>query len=84
MQLSSKHAPNHFILHVGTNNLDSDKIAKSMVNIIIDLTTSLKNDKDDRSISNVITRTDKANLNEKGCLVNSISAEICKEKNIPY
>ena len=53
-----------------------------MVNTIIDLTTSLKNDKDDAGISNIMLRTDNKNLNEKRCLVNRILAEMCKVKNI--
>ena len=42
----------------------------------------MKNDHHDVSISNIILRGDNTNLNEKGCLMNSILAEICKEKNI--
>ena len=42
---------------------------------------SLKNDQH-VSILNIILRMDNINLNEKGCLVNSILAEMCKEKNI--
>ena len=42
----------------------------------------MKNDQHDVSISNIILRTDNTNLNEKGCLVKSILAEMCKEKNI--
>ena len=81
MQPSLRNAPNHFILHVGTNDLDSDKTAKSIANTIIDLAMSMKNDQH-VSISNIILRIDNTNLNEKGCLVNSILAEMCKEKNI--
>ena len=55
---------------------------KSIANGIIVLATSLKNDQHDVSISNVILRTGNTDLNEKGCLVNSILAEMCKEKNI--
>ena len=80
MQSSLRNAPNDFILHVGTNDLDSDKTGKSIANIIIDLVASLKNDQHDVNISNIILGTDNTNLNEKGCLVNSISAEMCKEK----
>ena len=32
MQPSLRNAPNHFILHVGTNDLDSDKTAKNIAN----------------------------------------------------
>ena len=76
IQRSLRNAPNHLILHVATNDLDPDKTDKSIANTKIDLTTSLKNDQHDISISNT------TNLNEKGCLVNSILAEMCKEKNI--
>ena len=44
MQPSLRNAPKHFILHVGTNDLDSDKTAESIVNTIIDLARSLKDD----------------------------------------
>ena len=83
MQPSLRNVPNHFILHVCTNDLDSNKTAKSIANTIIDLTTSLKNDQYDVSISNML-RTDNTNLNEKGCLVNSILAGMCKEKYTSY
>ena len=46
------------------------------------LATSLKNDQHDVSISNITLRTDNTNLNKKGYLMNSILAEICKEKKI--
>ena len=82
MQPPLINAPNYFILHVGTNDLVSDKTAESIANTTIDLGTSLKNDQHDVSISNIILRTKNTNLNEKGCLVNSILAEMCKEKNI--
>ena len=58
------------------------KTAKSMANTTIDLATLLENDQHDISISNVIPRMDNTNLNKKGCLVDSILAEMCKEKNI--
>ena len=82
MQPSLRNAPNYFILHVGTKDLDSDKTAESIANTIINLATSLKNDQHDVSISNIILRTNNTNLTEKGCLVNSILAKMCKEKNI--
>ena len=44
MQPSLRNTPNHFILHVGTNDLVSDKTAESIANTTIDLATSLKND----------------------------------------
>ena len=49
-----------------------------MANTTIDLATLLENDQHDISISNVIPRMDNTNLNKKGCLVDSILAEMCK------
>ena len=66
MQLSLRNPPNHFILHVGTNDLDSDKTAESMANTINCLAKSLKNDQYDVSISDILLITDNTNLNEKG------------------
>ena len=74
MQPSLRNDPNHFILHVGTNDLDSTKQPK----ILRILATSLKYDQHDVSISSIILRTDNTNLNEKGCLMNKILAEMCK------
>ena len=65
MQLSLRNPPNHFILHVGTNDLDSDKTAESIANTINCLATSLKNDQYDVNISDILLRTDNTNLNEK-------------------
>ena len=79
-----KNAPDNFVLHFGTNDLDSDKTTESIPNTIIDLAlaTLLKNDQHDLSISNIILRTDNTNLEDKGCLVNIIVAEMCKEKSL--
>ena len=80
MKPSLRNAPNYFIFHVGTNDLNSDKTSKSIANTIIDLATSVKNEQYDVSLSNIILGMDNTNLNEKRCLVNSILAEMCKEK----
>ena len=80
MQPSLRNAPNHFILHAGTNVLYSDKTVESIANTIIDLATSLKNDQPDISISNIIRRTDNTDLTEKIYVVNRILSEMCKEK----
>ena len=50
MQPSLRNVPNHFTIHVGTNDLNSDKTAESIANSIIDLATSLKNDQHDISV----------------------------------
>ena len=71
--------PDHFVLHVGKNDLDSnlslDLIAKS----IVDVVSSLKTNKHDVTISNIITRNDRfmAKVNE----VNKCLTELCFERN---
>ena len=42
----------------------------------------MKNELHDVSVSNIIVRDDSDTLNKKGCEVNAILMELCKEKNI--
>ena len=76
-------SPDHFTLHIGTNDPLSDKsseeIARSI--IIIDLVTSIKNEKRDVTISNIIIRANDKKLEEKRCKLNSFLGKLCKEKN---
>ena len=51
---SVRSSPDHFILHVGTNDLSLYKSLEEIARSIIDLATSLKNQKHDASISNII------------------------------
>ena len=74
-------SPDHFILHVGTNDLSSDKSSEEITRSIIGLATSIKNEKHDVSISNIIIRADDKKLGEKRCEVNSFLGKLCKEKN---
>ena len=78
---SVRSSPDHFILHVGTNDLSSDKSPEEIARSIIDLATSIKKEKRDVSISNVIIRADHKKLEEKRCEVNSFLGKLCKEKN---
>ena len=71
----------HYILHVGTNDLCLDKSPELIAKSIIDLALTLKSDSHDVSVSNII-RNDSDTLNKKGCDVNAILMELCKEKNI--
>ena len=76
-------SPDHFTLHVGTNDLSSDKSPEeiAIIIIIMNLATSIKNEKLDVSISNIIIRADGKKLDEKRCKVNSFLGKLCKEKN---
>ena len=57
--------PNHFVLHVGTNDLNLSRPPDEIAKAIIDLASELKSEKSDVSISSVITRADKKG-NKKG------------------
>ena len=65
---SLRNPPDHFILHVGTNVLSSEKIWYVEI--------------PDVSVSTIILRTDDKKLNEKGMEVNLRLKELSKEKNI--
>ena len=78
---SVRSSPDHFILHVGTNDLSSDKSPEEIARSITDLATSIKNEKHDVSISNIIIQADDKKLEEKKCKVNSFLGKLCKEKN---
>ena len=64
---SLRSTPNHFILHVGTNDLNSDQTSA-----VIDLATSLKNNQHDVSVSKITLRTDNSKPNAKRCEVSQI------------
>ena len=51
---SVRHEPNYFILHVGINDLKSEESPEFIIESMIDLAVSLKNEKQDVSISNIL------------------------------
>ena len=51
---SVRSSPDRFILHVGTNDLSSDKSSEEIARSITDLAASIKNEKHDVSTSNII------------------------------
>ena len=55
----------HFILHVGTNGLKSEKTLECITESVIDLVVCLKNEKRDVSIYIIIMRTNNHYLNRK-------------------
>ena len=61
--------PNQIILHVGINDLNSEKTSSQIANAIIDLHNSLKADNNDITISLIAPRGD--NLNSKANEVNN-------------
>ena len=79
---SLRSTSNHFILHVGTNDLNSNQTSEVIAKEIVDLATSLKNNQHDVSVSNIILRTDNSKLNAKRCEVNRILSQLCQERNM--
>ena len=74
--------PDHIILHCGTNNLNSERIASQIARSIIGLALSVKSKDNKISISLIVPRND--NLNNKASEVNCCLVHMCTERNIPY
>ena len=73
--------PNYFILHVGTNDLNSNRPPDQITKTIIDLASELKSEKSDVSISSIIMRADKLELNKMGSEVNHHLKDMCRRNN---
>ena len=78
---SLRQNPNHFVLHVGTNDLISEKSSKAIAKEIMNIAVSLKSEALKVSVSNIIVRTDNQQLNFKTIEVNSHIPGFCKEMN---
>ena len=72
----------HYILHVGTNDLCLDRSPEVIAKSIIDLALTLKSESHDVSVSNIIVRNDNDTLNKRRYEVNVVLMELCKENNI--
>ena len=82
MKPSIKNSPDHFILHVGTNDLYSENSSMEMAESITNKAFRLKNEMHDVGVSIIVLRTHDKKLNEKGMQVNLHLKELSKEKNI--
>ena len=60
----------HVVLHVGKNNLNSEKEQKIISKSIVDLVCTLESNSVDVSISNIIVCNEE--YNEKGIAVNNV------------
>ena len=69
MKPSMREKPDHTILHVGTNDLNSDSPSDLIAKSIVDLALNVKNNSQNVSISIIIVRND--NFNEKAMEVNA-------------
>ena len=65
--------PDHNVLHVGTNDLVSDRPPDLIAKSIVDVASSMKNEKHDDTVSNIITRAD--HFKEKANEVNEMKQE---------
>ena len=74
--------PDHLILHVETNDVPSNKKAKSIAESIVSLAKEVKASKIDVSISSIIPRND--NWNSKVIEVNSYLKDLCESNDIPF
>ena len=72
-------SPDNFILHVCTNK-SPDKSPEEIARSIIDLATSIKNEKY-VSISKIMIRADDKKLEEKRCEANRFLGKLCKGKS---
>ena len=81
MKPSLRENPDHFILNLGTNDLNTEKSPELIAKSIVDLATTLKGSSRHVSVSSITGRGDNSNLNGKGCEVNAHLTEMCKERN---
>ena len=82
MKPSVRKNPGHSILHIGTDDLISDKSPERIAKSVADVENSLKNKSRDISISNITLRNDK--FKEKDVEVNDYLARLCIERNIYF
>ena len=75
MKPSMREKPDHAIFHVGTNDLNSDRPSYLTAKSIVDLVITLKNNRQNVSISNIIIRND--SFNEKAMEVNGYLKQLC-------
>ena len=82
MKPSVRENPDHFILHIRTNDLNSDKSPERIAKSVADVGSSLKNKSPDASISSITVRNDK--VKEKTAEVNDYLPRLCTERNIYF
>ena len=74
--------PDHFIFHIGTNDLNSDKSPKLIAKSVAGVGSSLENESRNESISSITVRIDK--FKEKAAEVNDYFERPCAERNIYF
>ena len=77
---SLRKKPDHIVLHVGTNDLVSDRPPDLIAKSIVDVASSRKNENHDVAVSNIIARADL--FKEKANEVNDCLSKLCMKRNI--
>ena len=72
----------HILLHIGTNDLKSEKTPVQICHDIINLTATIRDKGIKVSVSGIIQRNDR--LNNKVLLVNESLKKICESVDIPF
>ena len=72
--------PDDIVLHVGTNDLVSDRPPDLISKSIVDVASSMKNENHDVTVSNIIKRAD--HFKEKANDVNDYLSKLCMEGDI--
>ena len=70
------------VIHIGNNDVSSNKTPETIAKSILDLATSSKSTTCDISLSNILTKKDKHQ--QKAQEINSYLKELCKEFNIRH
>ena len=74
--------PDHVILHVGTNEQNSELLPERIAKSIVDVAENIKSEKRSASISSVVPRND--DLNNKVSEVNKELSRMRKKEKLPF
>ena len=74
--------PQQIILHVGTNDLKTERTASQIAKSITDLSISLKKNGNMIAVSGIVPRLDE--LNKMAAEVNNCQELMCKQRDLPY
>ena len=78
MKPSMREKPDHIILHVRTNNLNSERPIGLIAKYIVDVAIILKSNSQNVSVSDITMRND--NFNDKAMEVNGYLMQFCIKK----
>ena len=75
IRLTLREKPDHIVLHVGTNDLVSDRPTDLIAKSIVGVASSMKNKNHNVTVSNIVTRAD--HFKEKTNEVNDYLSKLC-------